>query len=134
MFSAKVFLCHLLNHRNYTNVKAALRGHSNGKCKLCINHDEFSDHLFRSGNFLVGCWMALTRVLSDLASQLSLVFASSFLDLLDDCLHTSPTHTIRLFVLFETSWYIGKQRNGDTYQGTLDLSYPSYHLPKLCTS
>lgn len=112
----KFFLCRLINHGNYKKLKAALIGHFNGKCKLCRDQEETPGHLFRSCTFAADSWIDLTRVLSDQASRLSLLSTSSLLDILDDCLHTSPTHSICLFVFFETTWFIWKKRNGDTYQ------------------
>lgn len=128
---AKVFLNRVINHGNYTNVKASLIGHSNGMCKSCTNKEEIPDHLFCTCSFAKRCWADLTGTISDASSRLSLKTTASFLDLLDSCLHTSPVHTICLSVFFETVWYIWKQKNGDTYQGNNRIFIPIIPITKM---
>lgn len=111
-------------------MKVALIVHFDGKCKLCTDQEETQLIFFVLVFFFVGCWMVLTRVLSNLASWLSLVSASFFLNILDNCLHTSPTHTICLSVLFETTWHIWKQRNEDTYERKRQSFIPIIPLTK----
>lgn len=115
-YSSKVFVCCLLNHGIYTNIKTNFLSHYNDTYKLCIDQEESSDHSFQTYSFAVKCWIKLTCILLDGASHQSLLNASSLLDILDDYLCISPTHTIRLSILFETIWYIWKQNNGDNYK------------------
>lgn len=105
-------------------------GHSNNMCTSYTTETETLDHLFCTCSFAARYWADLINTISNAASGQSLQMASSFLDLLDNCLHTSPTHTIRLIVLFKMVWYIWKQQNGDSYQGKFRVSIPIIPITK----
>jgi exonuclease III len=116
---ARTFLWKILAQGHFTNDRAQKFGHGTGKCDYCINQVETISHLFFHCPFTKLVWQQMIHYFRLNPSDNIFDNSSNFLELLDQCLGPSSRATLRILILFETTFSIWKTRNSHHYQNTV---------------
>lgn len=111
----------------YNMICSQKLGHGDGCCPLCPGFEETNEHiLFHCFKAQCG-WAAIALFYEADTLNSSLTEAHSIMDIIDGCLEKTPLDTVRLFVVYHTSWELWDQHNDWMY----NQKHPTFFAKKI---